>query len=518
MATLNRTQTILRNIVCNWLGYVVQAAVVFFLTPFVLRELGDARYGVWALISSVTGTYGLLAFGMQGGVNQYLTRYLARRDFQKMNEVASTATAVLSLVGLAILLISLVVAALFPYIFEVPGDLTREVRLCTVIVGASVAVQMSLFVFSSVFMASQRYDLANVIGVGTRLLSAGFTLAALRLDYGLVGISLATILSNSIDYLIRCKIAYRIVPELEVRTAFISKSAFRELFHFGAWSFLITIAMTVFSYSDSIIIGIFLPVSLLAPYSLAAGLLRQLESLLKPVEQVFYPALTHLHAAEEADTLRSVYLRGSRLFLLMVAIASVLAACWAHDFFRLWVGERFVSGQEFPSVAELFLILLCAMCCRFFPGIGIQVLQATLHIKTLALVLCLEALVNAIISIVLIQYYGLIGVSLGTLISVVLIRSFTIPLSLKQQLGVGLLSYIKHVALRPMLVAVLLYGTSLFIRQPENAQNFTNLFAQGMAAMLCAIPLAIFIGMTSADREQLIYRPAGSIKKRLVTT
>jgi hypothetical protein len=40
----SRTRTLLRNIVSNGLGHAVQAAIIFFLTPYVLRELGDKRY------------------------------------------------------------------------------------------------------------------------------------------------------------------------------------------------------------------------------------------------------------------------------------------------------------------------------------------------------------------------------------------------------------------------------------------------------------------------------------------
>jgi O-antigen/teichoic acid export membrane protein len=53
------SSSILRNIASNWAGYAVNAAVTLVLTPFVLHQLGDARYGVWVLTSSIVGYYGL---------------------------------------------------------------------------------------------------------------------------------------------------------------------------------------------------------------------------------------------------------------------------------------------------------------------------------------------------------------------------------------------------------------------------------------------------------------------------
>ena len=84
------SRVIVRNIFSNWAGFAVQVAVTFFLTPFVLSHLGDARYGVWMLVMSVTGYYGLLDLGFRSGLTQYLTRYLAVGDIDRMNSTASS--------------------------------------------------------------------------------------------------------------------------------------------------------------------------------------------------------------------------------------------------------------------------------------------------------------------------------------------------------------------------------------------------------------------------------------------
>ena len=73
-------------------------------------------------------------------------------------------------------------------------------------------------------------------------------------------------------------------------------ATFRELFSYGAWSFLISIAGSIFFYADSIIIGAMMPIAALASYALAVGLIRQLEALLRPIDQVFFPAVTEMHA------------------------------------------------------------------------------------------------------------------------------------------------------------------------------------------------------------------------------
>jgi len=47
-----------RNLFINWSGHVVSLVVMFFLSPFVVHRLGDVNYGVWTLMTSLTGPVG----------------------------------------------------------------------------------------------------------------------------------------------------------------------------------------------------------------------------------------------------------------------------------------------------------------------------------------------------------------------------------------------------------------------------------------------------------------------------
>ena len=88
------------------------------LTPFVLRELGVARYGVWILTSSIIGYYGFLDLGFRAGVTQYLTRYLALGDYDKSSDCMSSAVAALSVLGLLLVALSIGAAYIAPQVFR----------------------------------------------------------------------------------------------------------------------------------------------------------------------------------------------------------------------------------------------------------------------------------------------------------------------------------------------------------------------------------------------------------------
>ena len=82
---------LVRNVLANWLALGTATVVGFVLTPYMLRHLGDTGFGLWVLVTTLTGYYGLLDLGFRAGVGQYLIRYIAARDYTKAAECITTA-------------------------------------------------------------------------------------------------------------------------------------------------------------------------------------------------------------------------------------------------------------------------------------------------------------------------------------------------------------------------------------------------------------------------------------------
>ena len=71
-----KTRT-LTNVLSSGGGLVVNIAVGFFLSPFVLHHLGDDAFGLWILIFSLTGYYGIFDFGIRSSLIRYVSKFQA---------------------------------------------------------------------------------------------------------------------------------------------------------------------------------------------------------------------------------------------------------------------------------------------------------------------------------------------------------------------------------------------------------------------------------------------------------
>src|SRR5271168_3272126 len=90
---------ILKNVGSSWSGLAVNVAVGIFLSPFILHRLGDAAFGIWILIFSVTGYYGLFDLGIRSSVVRFVSKFSATNDAENLARVINTSLFAYSAIG-----------------------------------------------------------------------------------------------------------------------------------------------------------------------------------------------------------------------------------------------------------------------------------------------------------------------------------------------------------------------------------------------------------------------------------
>lgn len=514
---MSRSAVILRNVASNWAGFAVNAAVTLVLTPFVLHELGVARYGVWILTSSFIGYYGFLDLGFRAGITQYLTKYLALRDYEKGSDCLSSAVVVLTILGVVMTVLSIGGAYAAPHLFTLPEGTENETFWCILIVGISSAVQCVFSPFSSVFTAMQRFDLSNLIGIGTRLLTGAGIFTALKTGHGLIGVSIAYCGANVIDYLVRWHVARRIATELDVSWRRANLVRLREVASFGGWNFLISVNFYIYEYVPNILIGAFMPIAAVGHYALATGLSRQLNSVLSPVAQVVYPAATELHVQNDLRGLENLYHKASRLMMLVMFPVVLMAAFWAEDFYRLWVGEKYLGGAPFQSVAVIFQILLISSVTCFSSSVAQQIIKGTGRIRLVSTLLIIGSIINLSFSLILIRPFGLAGVAAATVIASLVIDMIAMPLMLQRVLGLSVTSFLRNSCLRPMAASVFQALLMICIKLTGPAATFIHLLLQGSLAVVGSAAVLLVVGLDKEERQRFFVEPIRLFIKRKKT-
>src|SRR5215471_12017712 len=108
---------ILKNVGSSWFALGVNVLVGIFLSPYILHRLGDNAFGLWILIFSATGYYGLFDLGIRSSIVRYVAKYSATGESEPLNRLVNTAMFSYSAIGAVAMSITLAAAYFVSSIF-----------------------------------------------------------------------------------------------------------------------------------------------------------------------------------------------------------------------------------------------------------------------------------------------------------------------------------------------------------------------------------------------------------------
>ncbi len=73
---------ILKNASSSWFALGTSVVVGLFLWPVIVHRLGDDAAGIWILIFSITGYYGLFDLGIRSSIIRYISKAKATNDME----------------------------------------------------------------------------------------------------------------------------------------------------------------------------------------------------------------------------------------------------------------------------------------------------------------------------------------------------------------------------------------------------------------------------------------------------
>ena len=110
------------NIAANVAGIIVNMVSGLLVMPYLIQRLGNTTYGLWILIGTLTGYFGVLDLGVPAAVGRLIAIHRARHEPAHINVVMSTAFALLFVVSLGVCVATAISLLLFPALFTVPAS------------------------------------------------------------------------------------------------------------------------------------------------------------------------------------------------------------------------------------------------------------------------------------------------------------------------------------------------------------------------------------------------------------
>lgn len=412
---------VLLNTLSSYGRFALTGVAFLVLTPFVIRELGPEGYGLWTLVISTVGFFGVLDLGFGTAIVKFVGESRGLGSVARRNEVLSTVLALYCVISLLALLGIIPVVENFARWFDVPESASGVAETALWLIALrSVVLALPLSVFRGALFGTERILAVNLIQAVSVLFYAGGAVIALSAGHGIVGLAVANLAAMLLEHALYVLAAFWSLEDLRISVRLVRISHIGEVGSFSLYSMVGLVAGLVLLRSDPVLVSLFLPLSAVAVYGVALKIAEQGLVLTKQFANVLTPRFARLGGSEDAPRLRQAFQGASRLALLPAAPVFVTVAFLGGDLLTLWVGPEFSEGRW------ALMVLVGATLVSAPQLIASSMLAMIGHHRFIAFAAGTALVLNLGISLLLVGPLGLLGVALGTLIATLLVDAFLV--------------------------------------------------------------------------------------------
>lgn len=370
--------SIARNSAYNIAGGLLPLAATLVTLPSYLRAIGDARYGVLAILWTLLGYFGLFDLGLGSAVTNRIA-LLKHASIQDRGEVFWTA--LMLNVGLGIggaLALWGGAVVVFRHFVALPGGLTGEIGRALPLMCLAFPLLLTSSVLSGALMGREEFLQQNIVrateGV---LIQVVPLLTAIRIGHELPTLVAAVLGVRLLGTGLRFVLCTRAVPVGVVPVP--RWSLARPLFAYGSWVTVTGIIGPLMDGLDRVIIGAMAGVTAVTFYTVPFSLASRLTLLPGSLSSALFPRFS-FHAELER---RVLMYRGVRILAAFVTPLVLIGIAIMTPFLSLWISPSFATRSG--PVGEILLCGIWANCLAYLPFSFLQAggrpdLPARLHL------------------------------------------------------------------------------------------------------------------------------------------
>ena len=490
------TSTIVRNVTAGWASIVIGVGFAFILAPLTVRTLGDVHYGIWALLMQITGYLWLFDFGVRESVVKYVAQYHAVDDRAGIQTTVRTAVSIYSVVSLATLACAAILAALLPYLFNIPVGEVATARITALLVGGTVAQSFVFNVFVGVVMGLQKFYLISRLGIVLTIGRGLVMYAVLTAGFGLITLAVILFSSTLLSNLLVYRLARRELPFVSIGFAWPARAEAMKLVHYGKYVLVSNIGDKLVFATASIVIGIFQPIAALTYYAIGASLIEHLRTFIASMGAILNPISSDLEARRQNEKLGVVVLAGAKASMLLGLPICTGFIVLGGDFIRLWMGPEY-AGTAGSVLAVLAMGHLVGLPYYMISG----VLYGLGRHRVVAWSRVFEGAVNLSLSVILVQQYGVLGVAIGTLVPHIVVVGGVLPSLLPRWIPLDLRAYYVSTYVRPLAAATPFLLACAFISREVVPSSFLIFFASVAVALPLYFAPVWVLALTADERR-----------------
>ncbi len=328
--------SVTHNTLYNILGAVLPLLVALVTVPLYLHRIGEARYGILALVWLLLGYFGVFDLGLSRATANQVARLHNAASREREGVFWTALWLNLGFGTIGGLVLYAVAAPLLAHVFKMPAALRPEVFAALPWMAAAVPLATVTGVLTGTLEGRERFLTVNALQVlGTVLFQGVPLVVAYTRGPDLAWLIPAAIVARAASMAPLLVTALRVVPVNRLRLP--ERRWIPVLLTYGGWVTVTDLIVLFMETSDRFFIGAILGASYVAYYSVSSNLASAARIPSGAMSRTLFPKLSMYNALQAS----ALSVKAARALGVLITPMLVLGIFIIEPFLRAWVGLDF---------------------------------------------------------------------------------------------------------------------------------------------------------------------------------
>lgn len=489
----------LPNLITNGGVFVLNTLIGLWYTPYLIRHLGVAAYGLVPLALSLTSYLSLINLSLNGAAGRFLTVDLEKQDYDSANRTFNTV--LVGNLGVAAATLPFAFGMIWgaPRWFDVPTG--QEVYTQWLFAGV-LAAYMTMVIQSSFSVSSwarNRFDLRNAVIAVDRIARVLLVVIFFSVTQPTVWhVGLGILGAAALGFMGDFYLWRRLTPQLRVQPTLFDPSRVRQLFGMGGWLIINQAGTLLFLNMELVVANRMLGAEIAGMYGSVLLFSTMLRHLAQTASTVLTPTVLAKYAHGDLKAVNHISQQAVKFLGLAMALPIGLLCGMAQPLLTLWL------GPTFQSLAGLLIMLTghLAINLAVLPLFGINLTFNKVRIP--GLVTLGMGLVNVGLAVAFVKLgWGALGIATAGAIVLTLKNALFTPIYAAHIQKLGWWTFLR--SLWPPVVAVLAVGgVTLAVTKMVPTESWMTLVGIGGAVSLLYAAITYSILLNGEERKVLM--------------
>ncbi|MFG6672830.1 lipopolysaccharide biosynthesis protein [Leuconostoc lactis] len=441
-----------------YINIFLKNSINLIYTPFLLRFLGHAEFGLYQLTIQVVSTLSILALGFSGAYVRFYWKF-KKEDSTKIQSLNGLYLIIYSIISIFSFVIGSLLILLVPIFFG--NTFTQHeievTKILFLIMICNIALTFLSTVFDSYIIANQQFKFQQTRALLGTILQPILTIPMLFLGFKAIAVLSVQTTITIIFLLVNVRFAlFRL--DMKFKFKEFPNGLMRNLFIFSSFLLVNDLVDLVNNNVPSLIIGSFVGAQAIAVYGIAIQIRTMFIQLSLALSNVFIPKINEIVNFKNSNNeLLALMIKVGRFQLLILSTIYFGFVILGEYFLKLW------AGNGFQDAYWMILLMIFPVLVPLSQNLGIEIQRAKNMHQFRSYVLGILAFFNLIITVYTVKEFGVVGAVFGYIFSIGVGNGLMINLYNHKKVGLNMIKYWRGVV-KMLLPGIISMGVVSFFK------------------------------------------------------